>query len=137
VGRELQSEYFVPREHAWRAIKAMEALHERIAPHLFVSEIRTVAADDLWMSPCHGRACVALHTTWKPDGDAVATLLPLIEEKLAPLGAVPHWGKLFTMAPAVVQSRYPKLADFRELVRHHDPAGKFRNEFLDRYIFGG
>jgi xylitol oxidase len=137
VGRELQSEYFVPREHAWRALRSMEALHERIAPHLFVWEIRTVAADDLWMSPCHGRACVALHTTWKPDGAAVATLLPLIEEKLVPLGAVPHWGKLFTMAPAVVQSRYPKLADFRELVRDHDPAGKFRNEFLDRYIFGG
>jgi D-arabinono-1,4-lactone oxidase len=88
------------------------------------------------MSPCHGRACVALHMTWKPD-DAVARLLPLIEEKLVPLGAVPHWGKLFTMAPAVVRSRYPRLADFRELVRHHDPDGKFRNEFLDRYIFGG
>lgn len=137
VGRELQSEYFVPMEHAWRAIRAVQALRGQIAPHLFISEIRTVAADDLWMSPCHGRPCVALHTTWKPDRDRVARLLPLMEQALAPYDAVPHWGKLFAMEPAVLQSRYPRLADFRALLRRSDPAGKFRNAFLDRYLFAG
>lgn len=137
VGSELQSEYFVPVEHAWPAIRAVAALHEQITPHLFVSEIRAVDADGLWMSPCHHQPCVALHTTWKPDGDAVATLLPRMEAALAPFGAVPHWGKLFTMDPAVLRSRYARLAEFRELLAHHDPRGKFRNGFLDRNLYGG
>jgi xylitol oxidase len=134
-GDELQSEYFVPFAGAYDAIMAMEALHERITPHLLISEIRTIAADHLWLSPCHGRACVSLHTTWKPDWAAVVGLLPLIERALEPFGAVPHWGKLFTMAPAVLQSRYERLADFRELVRDYDPDGKFRNDFLRRNIY--
>ena len=134
-GRELQSEYFVPVEHAYEAIMAVEELHERITPHLFISEIRTIAADQLWMSPCHRRACVGLHTTWRPEWREVIGLLPLIEQKLAPFGAVPHWGKLFTMAPAVLRSRFAKLPDFRELLRQHDPAGKFRNAFLEANIY--
>jgi xylitol oxidase len=77
---------------------------------------------------------VALHTTWKPDRDAVIGLLPLIERALEPFGAVPHWGKLFTMPPAILQSRHERLADFRELAAQHDPDGKFRNDFLRRHI---
>jgi xylitol oxidase len=133
-GDELQSEYFVPIDAAYDAIMAMEALHERITPHLLISEIRTIAADRLWLSPCHGRACVALHTTWKPHRDAVMGLLPLIERALDPFGAVPHWGKLFTMSPELLRARYGRLADFRQLVGEYDPDGKFRNDFLQRNI---
>ncbi|HEY0038982.1 MAG TPA: FAD-binding protein [Longimicrobium sp.] len=131
VGSELHSEYLMPVEHAWTAIMAIEELREHIAPHLFISEIRTVNADGLWMSPCYERACVAIHMTWKPGKDSVAALLPLIEQKLAPFEPVPHWGKLFTIPPAVLRSRFAKLADFEELTRGYDPHGKFRNEFLD------
>jgi xylitol oxidase len=53
TGKELQSEYFVPIEHAYEAIMAMESLHDKITPHLFISELRTIQADDLWMSPCY------------------------------------------------------------------------------------
>ena len=135
-GNELQSEYFVPVEHAFDAIMAIESLHAQITPHIIISEIRTIAADELWMSPCYRRACVALHTTWKPEPDAVASLLPLIERVLQPFGAVPHWGKLFASSPSVLHSRYERLEDFRELIARHDPDGRFRNEFLDRYIHG-
>jgi xylitol oxidase len=136
TGEELQSEYFVPIEHAYDAMAAIEELHEQISPHLFVSEIRTVDADQLWMSPCYNTSCVTLHTTWKQDWDTVIGLLPLIEERLAPFSPVPHWGKLFTLSPLVLQSRYSKIAEFRELVDQYDPEGKFRNEFLSRNIFG-
>jgi len=134
VGSELHSEYFMPVEHAWAAIVAIGELREHIAPHLFISEIRTVAADDLWMSPCYQRACVAIHMTWKPEWASVAALLPLIEQKLAPFEPVPHWAKLFTIPPAVLRSRYAKLADFDESIRRYDPHGKFRNEFLDEIL---
>ncbi len=135
AGRELQSEYFVPIQHAYDAIMAVEELHERISPHLFISEIRTVDADQLWMSPCYHKACVTIHATWKQDWDNVIRLLPLIEEKLAPFDATPHWGKLFTMSPRILHSRYEKLTDFRELLREYDLEGKFRNDFLRENIY--
>ena len=133
-GQELQSEYFVPREHGAKAFRAIAGLRDRISPHLFVSEIRTVAADSLWMSPCYQQACVTIHFTWKPEWPAVQKLLPLIEERLAPFNARPHWGKLFTMAPSRLRSVYKRLAQFQELLRSYDPRGKFSNAFLETYI---
>ncbi len=135
-GRELQSEYFLPIDYAFEAITAVEALHEHITPHLFISEIRTVAEDQLWMSPCHTRASVALHMTWRPHWNDIVGLLPLIEQALAPFNAIPHWGKLFTMSPRQLQSGYKRLTSFRELAGLYDPKGKFRNDFLERNIFG-
>lgn len=135
-GEELQSEYFVPRPHAVAAFRVLHGLREEIGPLIHAAEVRTIAADDLWMSPFYGRDCVALHFTWKKNWAGVRELLPLIEEGFAPLEAAPHWGKLFTMPASRVRSHYAKLPDFRRLLRAYDPAGKFRNAFLDTYIFG-
>jgi xylitol oxidase len=134
AGKELQSEYFVPIEHAYEAMMAIEELHDKITPHLFISEIRTINADNFWMSPCYKRTCVALHTTWKQE-DSVMTLLPVLEEKLAPFNPVPHWGKLSAIAPSVLQSAYQKLGDFKQLINRYDPNGKFRNEFVDKMLY--
>jgi xylitol oxidase len=136
AGKELQSEYFVPRQQAIEAILAVERLHEQVGPHLMISEIRTIAADNLWMSPCYRQPCVTIHFTWKQDWPAVCKLLPVIEKELAPFKARPHWGKLFTISPAQLQSSYEKLPEFIELSRKYDPQSKFRNEFLNSYIFG-
>lgn len=134
AGDELQTEYFVRREHAVEAFLALDGLRDRIVPLIQVSEVRTVAADDLWLSMASGRPSVALHFTWKPDWDAVRALLPAIETALRPFEPRPHWGKLFTMEPDELRSRYPRLPDFAGLARRHDPDGKFRNDFLDRYL---
>jgi xylitol oxidase len=133
-GEELQAEYFVPRPHAIAALYAMERLRAQITPLLHISEIRTIAADALWLSPCYQQDCLAIHFTWKKHWSAVKELLPIIEEQLAPFAARPHWGKLFTLSPARLQALYTKLPDFRQLLRAHDPQGKFRNVFLDTYI---
>jgi len=135
-GEELQSEYLVPRQDAFEALQAIDQLHASIAPILLISEIRSIAADELWMSPSFGRDCIAIHFTWKKDWEAVRNLLPRIEEQLAKFNARPHWAKLFTMSPTHLQSLYEKLPDFRQLLQHYDPNGKFRNAFLDKYIFG-
>lgn len=133
-GEELQSEYFVPRRHARAALAAIFSLGDLLAPLLLVSEVRTVAADDLWMSPCYRQDCVALHFTWKRDWPAVAPLLLRIEESLAPFDICPHWGKLFTMSPVQLYACYEKLDDFQQLIRRYDPHGKFHNAFLETYI---
>jgi len=135
AGKELQSEYFVPRPHAVEAILAVERLRDQVTPHLLITEIRAIAADNLWMSPCYQQPCVTIHFTWKQDWPAVGKLLPVIEKELAPFNARPHWGKLFTTSPEQLKSIYKKLPDFLELSKKYDPQGKFRNEFLSRNIF--
>jgi xylitol oxidase len=135
AGKELQSEYFVPRQQAVEAILAVEKLHDQVSPSLLITEIRTIAADHLWMSPCYEQDCVTIHFTWKPDWPAVSKLLPVIERELAPFNARPHWGKLFTTSPAQLKSIYKKMPEFVELSRRYDPQGKFRNDYLNRNIF--
>lgn len=135
AGKELQSEYFVPRRHAVEAILAIERLHDQVGPHLLISEIRSIAADNLWMSTCYKEPRVTIHFTWKQDWPAVSKLLPIIERELAPFDVRPHWGKLFTISPEKLRSSYHKLPDFIELCKQYDPKGKFRNDFLDRNIF--
>ena len=133
-GEELQSEYLIPREYAIDAIMAIHTIRDRISPLLQISEIRTIARDDLWMSPCYQQSCVGIHFTWKKDWPAVRALLPEIEQVLAPFKARPHWGKLFTLSARELHSLYPRVADFQQLLLNHDPQGKFRNAFLDRYV---
>lgn len=135
AGKELQSEYFVPRQHAVDAILAVERLRDKISPHLLISEIRTIAADDLWMSTAYKQDSVAIHFTWKQDWPAVSKLLPEIERELAPFHPRPHWGKLFTLPAAQLRARYEHLPEFVTLARSLDPKGKFRNRFLERNIF--
>lgn len=136
AGKELQSEYFVPREHAVEALLAIERLRDQITPVLLISEIRAIAGDDLWLSPCYRQPCVTIHFTWKQDWPAVSKLLPVIEKELAPFHARPHWGKLFNTSPAVLKSIYKKLPDFTKLALSCDPHGKFRNDYLNRNVFG-
>ncbi len=135
AGKELQSEYFVPRQHAVEAILAVERLRDQVSPHLLISEIRAIAADELWLSPCYEQPCVTIHFTWKQDWPAVRKLLPVIEKELVPFRARPHWGKLFTTSPAELKDIYNKMPEFVELGKKYDPQGKFRNEYLNKNIF--
>jgi len=134
AGDELQSEYMVARHDAVAALHALDRIRERIHPVLQVCEIRTVAADDLWMSPFYQQDSVSIHFTWIADTRAVLPVVALIEKQLAPLRAKPHWAKIFTTPPAVLRSLHPRMDDFAGLVRDYDPSGKFSNSFLDRYL---
>jgi len=135
AGDELQSEYLVQRDRAGDALLALSAIRDQFAALVQVSEVRTIAPDQLWMSTAFGRASASIHFTWQPDWDGVRAVLPTIEDVLAPFEPRPHWGKLFTMSPEAVRSSYEKLPQFVALLERHDPAGKFRNTFMDRYIF--
>jgi alditol oxidase len=136
-GAELQTEYFVPLEHGYDAILAVEKLRDEITAHLFVTELRTIDADDLWMSPCHQRPSMSVHFTWKPEWDAVRALLPKIEAVLKPFAVRPHWAKLNTIPAAQVRAQYPQFEAFRTLVKEYDPQGRFRNAYLERNIYVG
>lgn len=134
AGEELQTEYLLPRARAAEALSAVRALADQLAPLLYVSEIRTVAADEFWLSPSYRRDSVALHFTWKPLQREVEAFLPALEVSLAPFEARPHWGKLFAIPRAELAARYPRFEDFCALVARHDPGGTFRNGYLDRVL---
>jgi xylitol oxidase len=136
-GEEIQTEYLLPREHATTALKALHSVRASIAPALQVCEIRTIAADDLWLSPAYQRPSVGLHFTWTDDADAASAAVAVVEQALSGLDPRPHWGKLFSMSPEHVRRSYPRLADFEALTGRVDPAGKFTNAFTDRYFRAG
>ena len=136
AGDELQSEYFVDRRHASAAFDALHGLRAGLAPLVFVSEVRTIAADDLWLSPARGRDVVAFHFTWRPLSDGVAAMLRVIEAALDPFEPRPHWGKLFAMPSEVLASRCPDLSAARALAAQLDQDGKLRNAFINAYLFG-
>lgn len=134
-GDELQSEYFLPIEHAAEALRVVANLEPLIARQLMVSEIRTVAADKLWLSPAYKQDCVAIHFTWHPNWPEVKKILPLIEKALQPFGVRPHWGKLFSIKSPDLKNQYKKILDFQSLVKEYDPNHKFQNDFLNRLFW--
>ena len=136
-GDELQSEYLLPREHAVQARAALDDIAVDIAAVLLISEFRTVAADELWISPSYHADSVAFHFTWIPDEAAVSPVLTAIEERLADFHARPHWGKVFTTSPEALSGLYERFPDFRALLRAYDPDGKFRNDFVERLVMSG
>jgi xylitol oxidase len=118
------------------ACHIFDQIRDHISPMLYISEIRTIARDRLWMSPSYEQDCVAIHFTWKQDVPRVQQVLPLIEKQLEPFQARPHWGKLFSIPPERFRELYVKLPDFQQLLMECDPHGKFRNRFLSTYIYG-
>lgn len=133
-GAEIQSEFFVARADGAAALAAVCALGPQLAPALHIGEIRSVAADDLLLSPAAGRDTVAIHFTWRREPEAVQVALALVEAALAPFGARPHWGKVFRMDAATVADRHPGVARFGALRRELDPEGRFGNAFVDRFL---
>lgn len=136
VRDQIQSEYMLPRPQIVPALTALRALAPRIDPHLHMTEIRTIAADDLWLSPSYGHDTVAIHFTWHRKPAEVAAITSDIEALLLPLGGRPHWGKLIHADAARLAPLYPRMEAFRALADRYDPLGKFRNAYLDRHVFG-
>ena len=134
-GDELQSEYLVPRRNAVAALEAVRSLGPRIAPLLLITEVRTMRADSLWLSGAFETDAVGIHFTWKPLEAEVRLLLPAIEALLLPLGARPHWGKVFTAGSDALEELYPRLGEFAALAARLDPARKFGNAFLERTVY--
>ena len=136
-GAEIQSEYLVARRHAVAAIKAIVRIGAKLRPLILVSEIRTVAADRLWMSPQYGQDTVAIHFTWKPEQERVERALVEVERALAPFEPRPHWGKLFLAQADQIGPLYRRLDEFAALLDRLDPRGAFRNDWLTSRVLGG
>jgi alditol oxidase len=133
-GSEIQSEHFVPFDRGAAALDAVAAFGDRIRPHLHTAELRTMAADTAWLSPTQGADVLCIAFTWQKHPEEVAALLPEIEAALAPFEQRPHWGKMSSLDGDAIAALYPRIGDFRDLVRRSDPGGVFRGPFLERIV---
>jgi xylitol oxidase len=129
-GNEIQTEFFVPMSQGAAALEAVRGLRKRLARVLLVSEIRAIAADDLWLSGASGRPTLALNFTWRHDARKVVGLLPGLQEALAPFDARPHWGTVWRRFS--LNLLYPRLTNARDLFERLDPNGTFSNDHLQR-----
>jgi len=134
-GNELQTEYFVARQHAPAALAVVAGLGDKLAGVLKISEVRSMTGDNLWMSMAYGQDTIGIHFSWNFDLPAIARLMGILEERLAPFAPRPHWGKLSSLPGSYVQAQYPKINDFRALAERFDPNGKFRNGYLNEMVF--
>jgi xylitol oxidase len=133
VGEEIQTEFFVDRKDAAAAIEAVSKLGAEISPLLWITELRTIAADDLWLSGAYQRDTLAIHFTWKKD-DAIYSVIEKVETALRPFNYRPHWGKVFTADAQYLKSVYPKMGEFKALVEALDPSKKFENSFTRKVV---
>jgi len=131
-GDEIQSEYFVDRKDAAAALRAVRAIAPAFAEHVIWTELRTAAADDLWLSGAYERDAFIIHFTWENRPDEVTAALRLIEPALAPFAARPHWGKRHLLERADIERVSPRLAEARAVFERLDPEGRFVNEHLVR-----
>lgn len=125
-----EMEYSVPAEAGLACMRAArERLRARHPDVVWPVEYRTVAADDAWLSPAHGRATVAIsiHQDGKlPYREVFTDLEPIFREA----GGRPHWGKFHTCTARDLAARYPDYARFCALRARLDPKGVFLNAHL-------
>jgi xylitol oxidase len=131
-GDEIQSEYFVDRGQGAVALEAIRRLAASITPLLMISEIRSTARDELWLSGSYDRETMAIHFTWRNRPGEVDAVLWEVEAALEPFAARPHWGKASHVQADQVAKRYPRLGDARALFERLDPGGRFSNHRLER-----
>lgn len=132
-GAEIQSECFIDRADSAAALDAMRSIAAQLADSLMVSEIRTIAADEHWMSPCHARASTAFHFTWKLDPKAVADAVELVGRTLTPFGVRHHWGKAMP-AEWNASGSFERHSDFLELKERFDPTDTFTTPWFSQHI---
>ena len=123
-------EYFVALDRAAEALHAMRELMQRSLPDsVYPLEVRTVGADDAFLSPQFRTPTVVISVSGTPGTDYWAYLRS-VDALLAGFDARVHWGKLHFMTPERLHELYPRADDFVALRRELDPQGMFLNDHL-------
>lgn len=123
-------EYFVPLEDGPQALQAMRKLMLASLPDsVYPLEVRTVGADEAFLSPQYRTATTVISVSGKPGTDYWAYLRS-VDALLADFSARVHWGKLHFLTPERLHRLYPRADDFISRRRELDPQGIFLNDHL-------
>ncbi|HVU20606.1 MAG TPA: D-arabinono-1,4-lactone oxidase [Rhizomicrobium sp.] len=127
-----EMEYALPYDRGLDALQeVVEIIRKKRINTGFPIEYRTVAADDVWMSPFYGResATIAVHQYHRVD---TGKLFGACETIFRENEGRPHWGKRHTRTAEELAALYPRFDEFRAMRRRLDPEGKFLNSYLRR-----
>jgi FAD/FMN-containing dehydrogenase len=123
-------EYFVPIDRGPEAVAAMRGLMLASQPDArFPMEVRTVAADDAYLSSQYGTATTVISVSGVPGMDYWDYLRD-VDRLLGGFGARAHWGKLHFLTREQLLARYPAAEAFIRIRRELDPVGIFLNDHL-------
>ena len=129
-----EMEYAVPLDRLASAFRGVQRVIDEHGWRIeFPIEVRTAAADELWLSTASGRPSgyLAVHRYWKTDH---TEYFAAVEEVMLAHEGRPHWGKLHTLDASALRARYPRFDDFTALRDRLDPDRAFRNPYLGRVL---
>lgn len=132
--RFTEMEYSLPLHNVPEAVSSVLAMVKRQRLRVpFPIEVRSVAADDAFLSTASGRdsGFVAVHMF---EGMAFEPYFRAVEEIMDSLEGRPHWGKRHFQTEATLQGRYPDWDRFQAVRARLDPRGMFGNEWTDRVL---
>ena len=125
-----ECEYSVPYEEGPEVFRAIRKLVQTKHPNQICPvEYRTVAADDIWLSPYYRRK-TAMVSVAGGAGEDYWAFIHDCEAIFAEVGGRPHWGKLHSLGKERIAELYPRYDDFVARRRQFDPDGRFLNTYL-------
>jgi L-gulonolactone oxidase len=130
----LEMEYGVPFDAIPDAIGRIGRLVASLPfPPLFPIEVRASAADDIPLSTAHGRESgwIAVH---QYVGAPYEAYFQGVEQIMNDYNGRPHWGKMHYQSSLTLAHRYPEWDTFASWRSKLDPAGTFRNAYVDRVL---
>lgn len=130
-------EYAMPRAAGPACFQALrERIKTRHRKHVAWRVLyRTVAKDDAFLSPAHGRDTVTIsvhHNAGLPYDEFFADMESIFRAH----EGRPHWGKKHTATRAEIEAAYPDVERFCAIRKRFDPNGVFTNTHLSA-LFGG
>lgn len=129
-----ETEYAVPRASLADVLRETDAWLRRTGePVPFPLEVRFAAADDLWLSTAQGRE-TAYVAAQQYHRMAHQRYFDAFERIVAQVDGRPHWGKLHGLDHTRLAELYPHLPDANRVRARVDPAGTFRNAYVDRVL---
>lgn len=132
--RFTEQEYALPREAVPAALAEVKALIERRGWRIsFPIEVRSAAADDIWLSTAYGRESgyIAVHRYYREDQ---REYFSAVEEIMVAHDGRPHWGKMHTRDEEHLRALYPRFDEFLAVRDRLDPERRFENAYLRRVL---
>jgi len=132
--RFVETEYAIPREAIREALTRVRRMTATYGHDVtFPLEVRFAAADDIPLSTAFGQdtAYIAAHVY---RGRPYQAYFDAFEAVMNDYGGRPHWGKMHSQTAAGLRARYPLFDQFLAVRDQADPAGIFRNHYLDRVL---
>jgi FAD-linked oxidoreductase len=129
-----EMEYHLPFEVGAKALREVITVLERDFPEVyFPLEIRSVMADEIWLSPFYRRATcsIAVHHDAAEDP---AAFFRAVEPIFRKYDGRPHWGKMHSLTARDFATIYPRFKDAMEVRRDIDPENRFISPYLAKIL---